>query len=158
MSKTNDTLTIYILLTILGLAVITTITYNINQDQEIEHLNKLIKIGDIQVIVLSDALEEFKIRLDENRRYNKFQEALNKIDKNDYSDDYNCYEFTKELQQELLKLDIFSVIAITEDRTHSYLLVGVEATEGRFLEVDNGYEIMEIRNSDLEVIELRVKK
>lgn len=131
-----------------------------NQDQEIENHWEQVKYNSSEIDKLRNQidndLKESQIRLDESAKYNKFQEALNKIDKNDYSEDYNCYEFTKDLQKELAKLDIKSYIAITKNREHAHLLVPVEATEGRFLGIDNNYEIMEIRDIDLEVLDIEI--
>lgn len=150
MSNNTLSISIFIISIFLISLIFGVVIKDYQHDQEIEELKQLeqrIEFEEIYTIIFKDVLEEIT-------EYNLLQQALNKIDKNDYSEDYNCYEFSKDLQQELSELDIFSVIAITKDRTHSFLLVGVEATEGRFLEVDNQYEIMEIRDNNLEVINL----
>ncbi len=98
-----------------------------------------------------------KIKLEECRRYNLFQQATSKIGKRKYSENYNCLDFVKDLQQELRKFDIESSIFINKDRSHAWLGVWLEATNGQFIGPNSGYEIMEVRDNEMNVI-LKARK
>lgn len=119
-----------------------------NQKNRIEELKKQIQTEQLE----NTELKESEVRLEECRKYNKFQDAVSKIARVAWDEVNNCYEHSKELQKELAKLNIKSNIAINEDRSHAWLVVPIEANTGQFMELDSPHEIMEIRNSDLEVI------
>ena len=56
------------------------------------------------------------------------------------------------MQQELLDIDIESSIFINKDRDHSWLGIWVEATTGDFISPQNDFQIMELRDKDLNAI------
>ncbi len=85
-------------------------------------------------------------------RYSVFTEAVNKISKKGWSEDYNCYASSKELQKELKELDIESSILINEARDHAWLAVWIEPQTGEFVDTNHEYDILEIRDSNLDVI------
>lgn len=86
------------------------------------------------------------------QRYNLFQEVVFKIARREYSKDYNCLNFAKDLQQELKKIDIKSTILINRDRTHAWLSVWIEPRTGLFIEPNSNYQVGEIRNDKLNII------
>ena len=88
----------------------------------------------------------------EGIKYNLFQHALSKIGKRPYTDEYNCLDHAKDLVKELEKVDISSSILINEDRSHSLVAVWIESTTGQFVSLNDNFEILEIRNSNMQVI------
>ncbi len=90
----------------------------------------------------------------ECQRYNPFVAAALKVAMNDYDIDiFNCWNgFSLGLANSLNELDIQNIILINHDRSHAVVAVLIEATEGGFVSTDPTFEILEIRNSDKEVI------
>ena len=86
-------------------------------------------------------------------QYNIFRKILDKATPLDYDrETNNCYDQTKRMQQELLDIDIESSIFINKDRDHSWLGIWVEATTGDFISPQNDFQIMELRDKDLNAI------
>lgn len=94
-------------------------------------------------LILENQLSKGK--LEECQRYNLFQQAVSKIGKKPYSEDYDCYEHAKDLQKELRDLDIESSILINEGRDHALNCAWIESITGQFISPENDYKIIEIR-------------
>lgn len=82
-----------------------------------------------------------------------FKKALAAINPADYNKQTNnCYDHSKALQKKLAELGIESSIFINKGRTHAWLGVWVEATNGEFISPKNNFNILEIRDENLEVV------
>lgn len=102
-------------------------------------------------------LEAEKVNLAECQRERDqataLSRALSEIDPSDYNrQTNNCYDHSKWLQKELAENDIASSIMINQDRTHAWLAVWVEATNGHFLSAGKNWDILEVRDKNLNVI------
>jgi len=84
--------------------------------------------------------------------FNPFMEAVSRIAKEPYNEDNNCYDHSQKLQQIFADQDIESSIMVSENRDHAWLAVWLESTTGEFMPIDNSYNVIEVRNRDLEVI------
>ena len=89
--------------------------------------------------------------LEECRRYNPFMAAREKIGKIAWTEEYNCLDHVKDMVKEWEKVGIKSVILINQDRSHSVAAVLIDY-DGHFMSPDEIFEILEIRNSNMEVI------
>ena len=89
--------------------------------------------------------------LEECRKYNVFQQAVSKIGKRPYTEEYNCLDHVKDLQKELEKVGIKSVILIREDRGHSLLAVFVDYN-GYFFSPDEDFKILEVRDGEMRIM------
>jgi len=89
----------------------------------------------------------------EYKKSTELQKALSLIDKKDYNrQTNNCYDHSKKLQKELSKADIASSIMINKDRSHAWLAVWIESTDGTFISSKNNFELLEVRDKNLDVI------
>lgn len=113
-----------------------------------EEIDTLLKKNE----ALENQITNYTGRLEECRSYNPFQQALAEIGKKKHSEDYNCYEHSKDLQKKLRELDIESSIFINENRDHAWLAVWIESTKGQFVGTDHKYSPMEIRANATNVI------
>ena len=84
-------------------------------------------------------------KLKQCQEYNLFQQATSEVSKRPWSEDYDCYEHAKSLQEALRGAGMESSILINEGRTHAWNCVWIEAITGQFIDPENDYEIMEIR-------------
>lgn len=91
-------------------------------------------------------------KLEESRKYNKFQNALDKVSQQPYDrEENNCYDHSQRLQAELADEGIESSIMVNNDRSHAWLAVWVESLRGTFIEPDR-FSVLEVRDKDLKVI------
>ena len=87
------------------------------------------------------------------KQFSQFELAVDKIGKIPYSSDYaNCYDHSKLLQKELALLGIDSSIFVVDNRTHAFVAVWIEATTGQFIPPNNTFNLLEVRNSNLNVV------
>lgn len=85
--------------------------------------------------------------------YPLFVQAVSRIGNRSYDADlYNCYDFSKDLVQELEDAGIKSYIAIEKDRNHAWVVVPIEATTGKFVRPGEELEILELRDGEMNVI------
>ena len=95
----------------------------------------------------------YKKRLQECKKYPLFEQVVSETESWRYDlKNYNCVDFSKDLVRKLEEIGIKSNIAISKDRTHAWVVVFVEATTGNFINPKSELEILEIRNSDSEVV------
>ena len=100
-----------------------------------------------------------KNRLNQSIQNNKLQSAIDEVGKIPYNSSYaNCYDHSKLLQKKLAENDITSSIFINKGRTHAWVAVWIEVTKGNlgfesnFIPVKNPFELLEVRDSNLNVI------
>jgi len=137
-------LTIVILI-IFGIGAIYTSDLNSKTDLLIS------KFGvDDKILLLEKENEKLKIELAQK---DIFYRLLQKIDPAYYNRrNNNCYIQSQRLQKELLANGIKSSIIINEDRSHAWLAVWIESTNGSFKILSREQNILEIRDNDLAVI------
>lgn len=90
-------------------------------------------------------LEECQLELEECKKYNVFRRAVLEIGYRPYSNNYDCYDHSKDLQSELRELDIESSILINSGRDHAWIGVWIETTEGKFINPNHNLHILEVR-------------
>ncbi|MCK4554889.1 hypothetical protein KAU19_08115 [Candidatus Parcubacteria bacterium] len=95
-----------------------------------------------------------KERLQECKKYPLFEQAVSKIgDRTKYDlEDYNCVDFSKDLVKELEEIGIKSNIAISDDRSHAWVLVWIETITGKFVRPEKALGILELRDQEMNVI------
>jgi len=83
----------------------------------------------------------------------EFKKVLAEIDRSKYDRSVNnCLDYSKRLQTALRKLDIESTIMVRSDRGHAWLAIWVESTTGEFLKPDLGWEILELRDHNMNTL------
>lgn len=90
-------------------------------------------------------LDKCQLELDECKKYNVFRRAVLEIGYRPYSNNYDCYGHSKDLQSALRELDIESSILINSGRNHAWLGVWIETTEGKFINPNHNLHILEVR-------------
>ena len=89
----------------------------------------------------------------EAKYYTPFEQIISEIGSRNYNrEQYNCYDFSKDLIKELEKANIKSSIAISEKRDHAWVTVWIEATTGKFILPSEDLKILELRDKNLKVI------
>ena len=95
----------------------------------------------------------------QTEQFSKFQSIIDEVGQIPYkSSGANCYDHSKLLQKKLAENDITSSIFINKGRTHAWVAVWLEVTKGNlgfssnFIPVKNPYEVLEVRDSKLNVI------
>lgn len=83
------------------------------------------------------------------KSYNVFIEAVTKISKIPYTEEFDCYDHSKALQTELRELDIESSIMINGGRDHAWVAIWIESVTGNFIPIDHQYKILEVRDQNL---------
>jgi hypothetical protein len=130
------------------------------QDSEIEFLNTELKYENSENIKIIEQCQDVENELNEKimdyrvkyAQFNIFKKILDERDIGDYDKlTNNCYQQSQDIQKKLKKIGIESSIAVNEDRSHAWLLVWVEATDGTFI-VPGDKKIYEIRDYKLDVI------
>lgn len=101
---------------------------------------------------IKQEIKHCKKELKECQNYNPFKQALSKIDPNKYGENYDCLNFTRDLQEELRKLNIESSIFINKNRDHAWLAVWIESTKGEFIGINREFELLEVRDNEMKVI------
>jgi len=87
-----------------------------------------------------------------SKQYNKFVDIMSARDMRLYKNPgNNCYDQTKIVQTELEKIGIASSILIAKERTHAWLGIWVDATDGHFVSPGK-YAIMEVRETPTKVV------
>lgn len=107
-----------------------------------------------QLMTTNDNLRKKLIEiLGEYKQYNSFKYALREVSSIEYNKhSANCYDHAKLLQEKLRDYKIESSIFINKGRNHAWLAVWVDANTGFFIGSDNQYNLLEVRNNELEVI------
>ncbi len=89
----------------------------------------------------------------EIKEANIFKKILSEIKRDEYDrSNNNCVDYSKRLQLAFRELGIESTIMVRSDRGHAWLAVWVEPTNGEFLAPDLGWDILELRDHNMEVI------
>lgn len=97
--------------------------------------------------------EEYALLEKDFFQYNKFREVLAKHDMKYYDrENNNCYQQSQQIQKELLTHGIRSSIFINNDRSHAWLGIWVEATDGSFDVRGNQGPLAEVRDDTLRVV------
>ena len=100
-------------------------------------------------------LKRYNVEGEKDYIYEKYlplERALRNVSSNDYNlDDYNCVNFTKDLQKELNELDIASVKiigrtpkGIEDGYRHEWIAIQFEPTTGEFIKVSDNYMVEEL--------------
>lgn len=61
-------------------------------------------------------------------------------------DTNNCYQQSLEMAKHLKEKGFYTMVAINPDRSHAWLMVGIEATNGSYKILGTSTEIMELRD------------
>ena len=93
----------------------------------------------------------YSSKLEGCEKYNPFMAAATKIGKIAWTEEYNCLDHAKDLTKELEKVDIDSFIAVNLDRSHAVSMILVDY-DGHFMSPDDNFEILEIRDSDMQTV------
>ena len=95
----------------------------------------------------------YKEKLQSCKEFSLFTQAVAQIGNRTYDlDNYNCVNFSKDLVKELEGIGIKSNIAISEDRTHAWVVVWIEATTGGFIRPETNLGILELRDEEMKII------
>ena len=86
------------------------------------------------------------------QKYKPIENVLQEILVNDYDiDNYNCVDFTEDLQEDLKEIDIASVKiigrtpkSIKNGRRHEWIAIMFEPTTGKFVKVSSEYIVEEL--------------
>lgn len=112
-------------------------------------LNRNEKLAD-QNIELIKENHELKNKLGES---NIFKKLLKSIEGDKYDRSYNnCLDYSSRLQMALRENGIESSIMVRDDRGHAWLGVWIESTSGDFVPINTGWDILELRDYNLNVI------
>lgn len=145
--RTLEKVIIYLLLPTLFLLGVNFLTF-FTLDSAIDK-NKIVELENLTYQLAKEQYRT-KIKLEKS---NEFTKILNEIDPNDYDPDTNnCYDHSKALQKKLLAAGIESSIFIRDDREHAWVGVWIEATDGKFVKPNSGWNILEVRDHSLKTV------
>ena len=104
-------------------------------------------------------IESWEAKLDYNKlqlefqEYDNFTKAMTEVGKMPYNrETFNCYDHSQALVEALGRNGIASSIMINEERSHSWVVAWIDSVSGEFIEPNNPFVILEVRDDNLRVV------